>query len=69
MDLTVRNVARPRNDRGRTAQAETAAVRPGDRSRKEILKDQRSTDLLIRKLPFARPVKPASQELFFNTRF
>jgi histone H3/H4 len=37
--------------------------RPGDRWRKEILKYQRSTDLLIRKLPFARLVKEVTNDI------
>jgi hypothetical protein len=35
--------------------------RPGDRWRHEILKYQRSTDLLIRRLPFARLVKEITE--------
>jgi histone H3/H4 len=37
--------------------------RPGDRWRKEIQMYQRSTDLLIRKLPFARLVKEVTNDV------
>ncbi|KAH0785485.1 histone H3 [Histomonas meleagridis] len=37
--------------------------RPGDTWQKEVRKYQRSTDLLIRKLPFARLVKEISTEM------
>jgi histone H3/H4 len=37
--------------------------RPGDRWRNEILQYQRSTDLLIRKLPFARLAKEITNDV------
>jgi histone H3/H4 len=47
----------PKADDHNKARPKSKKFRPGDRWRNEILKYQRSTDLLIRRLPFARLVK------------
>ncbi|KAJ1929452.1 centromeric DNA-binding histone H3-like protein cse4 [Tieghemiomyces parasiticus] len=39
-------------------------VRPGTKALREIRKYQRSTDLLIRKLPFARLVREITMDMF-----
>merc|ERR1711874_108367 len=43
--------------------------KPGTVARKEIRKYQKSTDLLIRKLPFQRLVKGIAHEIRLETRF
>jgi len=43
--------------------AKTRRYRPGTRALKEIRQYQKSTDLLIRKMPFARLVKEITQEI------
>jgi histone H3 len=48
---------------GRPKEKKAKRFRPGDRWRKEVLKYQRSTDLLIRKLPFARLVKEVTNDI------
>jgi len=51
---------RPRS----TTEKKVRRFRPGTVALREIRKYQKSTDLLIRKLPFARLVREISEELF-----
>jgi histone H3/H4 len=48
---------------GQTPGPKRKKFRPGDRWRHEILKYQRSTDLLIRRLQFARLVKEVTESV------
>lgn len=50
--------------RPRSTDKKIRRFRPGTVALREIRKYQKSTDLLIRKLPFARLVREISQELF-----
>lgn len=47
----------------------THRFRPGTVALREIRRFQRSTDLLIRKLPFQRLVREVAQEVMVNLRF
>lgn len=50
------------------AAPKTRRFRPGTKALKEIRKFQKSTDLLIRKLPFARLVLPATKTRLIISR-
>lgn len=52
---------------GSPAKAQKRRYRPGERALQEIRFYQRNTDLLIRKLPFARLVKEVQSNFFRKT--
>ena len=76
---TAQGVKRPRKVFGsKTAKKSAPSIggikkphrfRPGTVAVREIRKYQKSTDLLIRKLPFQRLVKEIAQEIRTDTRF
>lgn len=55
--------------RERGEQVRKRRLRPGTRALREIRKYQKSTDLLIRKLPFARLVREVTYEYAVNKEF
>lgn len=66
--LTASALRRARAEGGGSAR-KPHRFRPGTRSIMEIRKYQRSTNLLIRKLPFARLVKEVSQIFHHSLRY
>ncbi|ESO95886.1 hypothetical protein LOTGIDRAFT_227172 [Lottia gigantea] len=58
-----------RSEINETTQKQKRRFRPGTKALKEIKKYQKSTNLLLRKLPFSRVIREVVQELFPSTRF